>query len=240
MVAKVLVIDDEADLVRLVRYNLEQEGYEVSVAYTGQEALETAWASPPDVVVLDLMLPDMPGLKLCQELKTQLRKQHGQSPRIIMLTARAAEPDRIAGFEAGADDYVTKPFSPRELVLRVKAMLDRQSKGTTQQGDRLNVDRLSMDLKAYRAWAGHEELKLTKLEFKILLTLARHPNVVKTREQLLLDVWANEATEILDRTVDAHVKRLRSKLGVARESLETVRGVGYRFTVNQPVAVSPH
>jgi len=230
---RVLVVDDEKDLVRLVKYNLEQEGYAVFCAFNGAEALDLAWTKQPDVIVLDLMLPDASGFRLCQEIKAILNPDRPNNPvRILMLTARSAEADRIEGFESGTDDYVVKPFSPRELVLRVKALLDRNKQETTaaqNSSSALEIGAIRVDAKAHRAWVAEEELKLTPIEFKILWVLAQHLNAVRTREQLLKQVWENGGDEILDRTVDAHVKRLRSKLGVAREQLETVRGIGYRL-----------
>jgi two-component system phosphate regulon response regulator PhoB len=227
---KVLVVDDEHDLVRLVRYNLEQEGFTVFCAFDGTEALELVYNKRPDLVILDLMLPDMPGIQICQRIKQEL----GKRIPVLMLTARAAEQDRIAGFEAGADDYVTKPFSPRELVLRVKAMLNRHQ--IQQPASLMTIGPVRIYLDEYRVTLAGEEVKLTPIEYRILITLARHPNVVRTREQLLADVWEESSTEILDRTVDAHVKRLRSKLGEARNLLETVRGVGYRLNANEELA----
>ena len=230
---RILVVDDEKDLVRLVKYNLEQEGFEVFCAFNGAEALDLAWTKQPDVIVLDLMLPDASGFRLCQEIKSILNPDRQKNPvRILMLTARSAEADRIEGFESGTDDYVVKPFSPRELVLRVKALLDRnkaESGLAESKTSSLEIGAIRIDAKSHRAWVGAEELKLTPIEFKILWVLAQHLNAVRTREQLLKQVWENGGDEILDRTVDAHVKRLRSKLGEAREQLETVRGIGYRL-----------
>ena len=230
---RVLVVDDEKDLVRLVKYNLEQEGYAVFCAFNGAEALDLAWTKQPDVIVLDLMLPDASGFRLCQEIKAILNPDRPNNPvRILMLTARSAEADRIEGFESGTDDYVVKPFSPRELVLRVKALLDRNKLETApaqNSSSALESGAIRVDAKAHRAWVADEELKLTPIEFKILWVLAQHLNAVRTREQLLKQVWENGGDEILDRTVDAHVKRLRSKLGIARDQLETVRGIGYRL-----------
>jgi two-component system phosphate regulon response regulator PhoB len=229
---RVLIVDDERDLVRLVKYNVEQAGYEVYTAYNGAEALDLAWTKQPDVIVLDLMLPDCRGFELCDEIKQALNPNRLHNPvRVIMLTARSAENDRVQGFESGADDYVTKPFSPRELVLRIKAMLNR---GTVQDRGKENSNLLEngcvkMDTNAFRAWVEDTEMQLTPIEFKILHTLLKVPNTVKTREQLLYDVWEDTATEVLDRTVDAHVKRLRSKMGKARDMIETVRGIGYRL-----------
>jgi two-component system phosphate regulon response regulator PhoB len=230
--SRILVVDDERDLVRLVKYNVEQAGYEVYCAYNGAEALDLAWTKQPDLIVLDLMLPDCGGFELCKELKETLNPKRPKNPvRIIMLTARTAENDRIQGFESGADDYVAKPFSPRELVLRIKAMLSRHQAEETEAvlSHILENGCVKMDTIAFRAWVEETEIQLTPIEFRILYTLMKVPNTVKTREQLLHAVWEDNATEVLDRTVDAHVKRLRSKMGNAREMIETVRGVGYRM-----------
>jgi two-component system phosphate regulon response regulator PhoB len=229
---RILIVDDERDLVRLVKYNVEQAGYEVYTAYNGAEALDLAWTKQPDLIVLDLMLPDCGGFQLCHEIKRALNPNRPKNPvRIIMLTARSAENDRVQGFESGADDYVTKPFSPRELVLRIKAMLNRaKDYGEEDVANKvLENGLIKMDLQAFRAWVGETEINLTPIEFKILQVLLKVPNTVTTREQLLYDVWEDAATDVLDRTVDAHVKRLRSKMGEARHMLETVRGIGYRL-----------
>lgn len=222
----ILVVDDEHDLVNLLRYNLQKEGYTVLCAYDGSTALDLVWEKRPDLIVLDLMLPDRSGFDICRQLKEV--EQTRKIP-IIMLTARSSEQDRVSGFEAGAEDYVLKPFSPKELVLRVKAML-----GRTRQSlpNIVRVGRMSIYPDEHRVFIDNQEIQLTHIEFKILLTLARYPNVVKTREQLLEDVWQEGATEILDRAVDAHVKRLRAKMGEDRDCIETVRGVGYRL-INQ-------
>jgi two-component system, OmpR family, phosphate regulon response regulator PhoB len=225
MKAKVLLVDDEKDIVRLIRYNLEKEGYEVLVAYDGTTALDMIWSRQPDVIVLDWMLPDTMGIDLCQQIKKELAEK--KRIPVIMLTARAAERDRIAGFEAGADDYVTKPFSPRELVLRVKAMLGRHAEAESIQ--HIVLGPLSIEPQAYRVMLNNEELKLTPIEYRLLLSLVKHPDLVKSREKLLSDVWEDDATEVLDRTVDAHMKRLRAKLGSFRDCVETVRGLGYRL-----------
>lgn len=233
-IPRVLVIDDEEDLVHLIRYNLSSENMEVRCAYNGTEAIEAACSFLPDVVVLDLMLPDTPGLVLCKQIKQELSSLAQRTPRVIMLTARSSERDRIAGFEAGADDYVTKPFSPRELVLRVKAMLDRGANAPTGTSTELVLGPIRINQEAYQVSVDGQEITLTPIEYKILVTLALHSNAVRTREQLLADVWENAATEILDRTVDAHVKRLRSKLLSARDFLQTVRGVGYCLKISAP------
>lgn len=234
MKTKILVVDDERDLVRLVRYNLEQEGYDVVCAYDGNSALEMVWDKKPDLVVLDLMLPDKSGFDVCKEIKGEFSTQ--RKVPVLMLTARVTEQDRIRGFECGADDYVTKPFSPRELVLRVKAMLGRPWI-EYDASKHLTVGPITIKTDEYSVTVHDEPLTLTPIEYRILTTLARTPNLVKTREQLLADVWEDGATEIMDRTVDAHVKRLRTKMGPCRDMLETIRGVGYRLTSKIAAAV---
>ncbi|MFZ5445559.1 MAG: response regulator [Myxococcota bacterium] len=221
--AHVLIVDDERDLASLVEFNLQQAGLEASIALTGEQALSLAKQRVPDVVLLDLMLPDISGKEVCRRLRAEPRTK---DVPIVMLTARGEELDRVEGFEVGADDYVTKPFSPRELVLRIKAILRRAGPGDS--GQRLKLGLLSLDTGAHRAWVGAEQLELTALEFKLLHHFMTRPGRVQTREQLLSDVWG--ITSALEtRTVDTHVMRLRDKLGPARDSIETVRGVGYRM-----------
>jgi two-component system phosphate regulon response regulator PhoB len=219
----ILIVDDEADLASLVEFNLKQAGLETAVALTGEQALQLAAHHKPDLVLLDLMLPDISGRDVCRKLRAN--PQTRDVP-IVMLTARGEEADRVQGFEVGADDYVTKPFSPRELVLRVKAILRRAGSGPTQE--RVVLGPLELDLGAHRAYVGGGEVELTALEFKLLHHLMSRPGRVQTREQLLSDVWG--ITSALEtRTVDTHVMRLREKLGEARDFVETVRGVGYRM-----------
>jgi two-component system phosphate regulon response regulator PhoB len=223
--AKVLVVDDEDDILRLLCYNLNREGYTISKASQGFEAITQFNLHLPDVVVLDWMLPDQSGLSLCKRFK-----QTGHPCRIIMLTARAAQQDRIEGLEAGADDYLTKPFSPRELVLRIKALLDRNTTVYAhQQRAIITLQQLVIDPNTPLVTVAGQPVDLSPLEMKLLYSLALHPNQVKSREQLLNDVWEQAAVEVLDRTVDAHIKRVRAKLGLARHQLETVRGMGYRL-----------
>jgi two-component system phosphate regulon response regulator PhoB len=223
MKPRILVVDDEHDLVNLVRYNLQKEGYEVLCAYDGSTALDLVWEKKPDLIVLDLMLPDRSGFDICRQIKEE---DQTRTIPIIMLTARSSEHDRVSGFEAGAEDYVLKPFSPKELVLRVRAMLARTRQSLPNI---LHLGRMTIYPDEHRVFIDNQEITLTHIEFQILLTLARYPNAVKTREQLLEDVWKEGATQILDRAVDAHVKRLRAKLGEGRDCIETVRGVGYRL-----------
>lgn len=223
---KVVVIDDEQDIVEVLRFNLEAAGYEVGSANTGREGLEVIESMRPDLLILDLMLPDISGTEICRTLRTT---PLGKGLPILMLSARSDEIDRVVGFEVGVDDYVTKPFSLRELMLRVGA-LHRRAKPNAD-GKRtasIQFGCLSIDPEAHRIWVEREEIVLTALEFRLLLTLYKRKNRVQTRSSLLENVWGIHA-HISTRTVDAHVKRLREKLASARDYVETVRGVGYRF-----------
>lgn len=222
--AFVLIVDDEADLASLVEFNLHQAGLETAIAMTGERALQLAQQRVPDVVLLDLMLPDLSGKEVCRRLRAEPRTR--EVP-IVMLTARGEESDRVEGFEVGADDYVSKPFSPRELVLRLKAILRRA--GPTDAGQRITTGLLTLDTGSHRAWVEGQSLELTALEFKLLHQFMARPGRVQSREQLLADVWGI-TSPLETRTVDTHVMRLREKLGPARNSVETVRGVGYRMT----------
>ncbi len=222
--SKILVVDDEPEAVELVEFNLEQAGYSVITAADGAEALEKARSNVPDLIVLDLMLPEISGLDVCKMLR---RDPATAGIPIIMLTAKAAEIDRVLGLELGADDYVTKPFSPRELVLRIRNLLQR---GRTESSDKeiLRFGDLLIDSPRHLvSWRG-KPIDLTATEFKLLAVLAQRRGRVQSRDQLLRDVW--DYNSLVDtRTVDTHMKRLREKLGPAAKFLDTVRGVGYRF-----------
>ncbi len=232
--AHVLIVDDEADLASLVEFNLRQAGLDTAIAHTGERALQLARQRAPDVVLLDLMLPDISGKEVCRQLRADARTR---DVPIVMLTARGEESDRVEGFEVGADDYVAKPFSPRELVLRLKALLRRAAPSETL--DRLTTGLLTMDLGSHRVWVCGEPLDLTALEFKLLHHFMSRPGRVQSREQLLADVWG-VTSPMETRTVDTHVMRLREKLGPARNSVETVRGVGYRMSDQpQPESAAP-
>lgn len=220
----ILVVDDEADLASLVQFNLETAGYQTTVALTGEHALQLAKTSKPDLIVLDLMLPDLSGRDVCRKLKADPTTR---AIPIIMLTARGEEADRVQGFEVGVDDYVTKPFSPKELMLRVRAVLRRS--GGEEPGERLALGPFLLDLGAHRAYVDGAEIELTALEFKLLHQLMSKPGKVQSREQLLADVWGI-TSPLETRTVDTHVMRLREKLGSGRDLVETVRGVGYRMS----------
>jgi len=224
MKQRILVVDDEPDLLELVRVNLAQAGFEVETAATGRKALDCVRRSAPDLVVLDLMLPDLPGTDVCRELRSD--PEFARLP-IIMLTARADEVDRVVGFELGADDYVTKPFSPRELTLRVRAILRRRS-AHVDEVEPFQHGGLRVDSERHRCFVENVEVELTAKEFELLKHLLRRPGRVLTRDQLLDGVWGHDVT-VTTRTIDTHVKRLREKLGSAGAMIETVRGIGYRF-----------
>ena len=223
--AKILVVEDEHDLRQVLEYNLRQSGHEVLLAGTGKEGLDLAREHRPDLVLLDLMLPDLPGTEVCRTLKEHPTTR---SIAVVMVTARGEEIDRVVGFELGADDYVVKPFSVRELLLRVHAVLRRGRREEPKEEPYIDFGLLRIDSQAHRLWVGGSEVEMTALEFKLLLTLYERRNRVQTRAALLDDVWGIQA-DITTRTVDTHVKRLREKLDRARDYVETVRGVGYRF-----------
>lgn len=225
MSALVMVVDDEEDLVSTLEFNLRREGYATRTALNGDTAMRLTGEDPvPDLVLLDLMLPDVPGTEICRRLKQENRTRHIP---IIMLTAKGEEIDRVIGLEVGADDYVVKPFSVRELMLRVRAILRRTHNSEPPHSERRFAD-LRVDTDAHRVWVGAFEVILTALEFKLLLMLLDRRGRVQTRERLLEEVWQMPG-ELTTRTVDTHVKRLRQKLGHAGDYIETVRGVGYRF-----------
>ncbi|HPS67693.1 MAG TPA: response regulator transcription factor [Holophaga sp.] len=221
--SRILVIEDEPDLQRVLAYNLRLAGHAATAALRGEEGLRLARSQPPDLVLLDLMLPDLPGTEVCKALKSEEATRHVP---ILILTAKGEEIDRVLGFELGADDYVTKPFSVRELLLRIQAILRRTI--PAEPGACIRAGGLSIDPGAYRVRVEGTEVQLTAMEFKLLVTLYERRNRVQTRAALLEDVWGIQA-DTETRTVDTHVKRLREKLGSAGNCIETLRGVGYRF-----------
>jgi len=248
--SRILIIEDEADLAATMAYSLGREGFYAITADTGAVALERAHGPgpTPDLVLLDLNLPDMSGTEVCRRLRADARTR---SVPVIMVTARSDEIDRVVGFEVGADDYVTKPFSMRELLLRIRAVLRRAhpdeaptapstpiapalataptTTPTTIAGDDVrDVGRIRLDPGAHKVWVDGKQVHLTALEFRLLQTFIERQGRVQTRDHLLSDVWGIEA-DITTRTVDTHVKRLRDKLGAAGTYVETIRGVGYRF-----------
>ncbi|MES2176855.1 MAG: response regulator transcription factor [Gemmatimonadota bacterium] len=222
---RILVVDDEADIVALVAYHLAKSGYRVSTASSGTEALDAARRERPALIVLDLMLPGMSGYEVIGQLRAS---DATRDTAVLMLTARRDEPDRIHGLSLGADDYLTKPFSPQELVLRVGAILRRLGAGGPTTSETLHIGPLAIDLAAHLVEVDGEPVELTPTEFKLLLTLAERRGRVQARAHLLQTVW-EAAPDIQTRTVDMHVQRLRAKLGVAGDLIETVRGFGYRI-----------
>jgi two-component system phosphate regulon response regulator PhoB len=221
---RILIIEDERGLTDVLSYNLQREGYDVVVAHDGQEGLRKAQMQLPDLILLDLMLPTLDGLEVCRELRSGERTRNVP---ILMLTARAEETDQVVGFSMGADDYVTKPFSVKVLLQRIKA-LQRRVEGGTDPGDVIEHLGVRIDRVRHRALVDDRELDLTPTEFRLLECLLRQPGRAFTRPQLM-DVAIGEGAIVLERTIDVHVKTLRRKLGDAGEFIETVRGVGYRF-----------
>jgi two-component system, OmpR family, alkaline phosphatase synthesis response regulator PhoP len=224
MAKPVLIVEDDPDIAEGLRYNLEREGLETRVALTGEQGLQAALdpKSPPALVILDLMLPGMSGTELCRRLR---REPPTRRTPIIMLTARTSEADRVAGLDLGADDYISKPFSVRELMARVRAVLRRADESASA---RYEDTRLTIDFGDMRVLCDGESVKLTRKEFSLLATLARGSGRVATRQQLLDNVWGYEYYGDT-RTLDVHIRRLRQKLGVCGDAIETVVGVGYRF-----------
>ena len=222
---KILVVDDEPDALELIEFNLKAAGFEVITADDGKEALKKALAVLPNLILLDLMLPEIDGLEVCKMLRHDATTA---AIPIIMLTAKAAEIDRVLGLELGADDYVTKPFSPRELVLRVKSLL-RRLQSADEKKEQLRFGDLFVDIPGHHVSVKGRRIDLTATEFKLITVLAQRRGRVQSRDQLLRDVWEYD-TMIDTRTVDTHMRRVREKLGTAARHLETVRGVGYRLT----------
>ena len=222
---RILIVEDEKDIVQVLEFALRQAGFETVSARDAGEAFARIREKPPDAVILDLMLPDMPGTEICRQLKAGPKTA---SLPVIMLTARSEEVDRVVGFELGADDYITKPFSVREVVLRVKAVL-RRGTAPLETSPREQVGPVRVDGEAHRVFVEGQEVELTGLEFKLLETFMARVGRVQTREQLLRDVW-DMSGDLQTRTVDTHVKRLREKLGSGRDLIETVRGLGYRMS----------
>jgi two-component system phosphate regulon response regulator PhoB len=223
--ARILVVEDEPDIQEVLDYNLRRDGHEVTLTSTAKEGLRLARDRRPDLILLDLMLPDGSGTELCKTLRQDATMR---GVRVMMLTAKGEEIDRVLGFELGADDYIVKPFSVRELLLRVQSVLRRAGTEEGGGGEMLQFGMLRVDRAAHRVWVNGHEVELTALEFKLLLTLHDRRNRVQTRDALLSDVWKIDA-DVTTRTVDTHVKRLREKLGTAGIYIQTVRGVGYRF-----------
>ncbi|MCD6170500.1 MAG: response regulator [Candidatus Latescibacteria bacterium] len=223
---RILIVDDEEDILSLVEYNLRKEGYRTIGVKTGEAALQLVEEETPDLIILDLMLPEMDGLEVCRILKSN---ENTSDIPIIMLTAKGEETDIVVGLEIGADDYVTKPFSPRVLLARTKALLRRKTKEPISK-EIIQVENLVIDTGKYLVTIEGKPISLTSTEFNLLRFLAQHRGKVFTRNQLLDNVWKDE-TFVIDRTVDVHIRSLRRKLGSAANLIETVRGVGYRLAM---------
>ena len=227
---KILVIEDEEDLNQTLSFNLENEGYKVTSALKGSEALEILeTSSPPDLVILDLMLPDMTGLDICRHIRS---KDKLKNISVIIVTAKGEEVDRVVGFELGADDYIVKPYSVRELMLRIQAQLRRgekeSSQDTSDDEPNISYQDLLIDTSKHKVFLKDKKISLTAKEFTLLKYLMKRADKVQTRDNLLDKVWGYD-NSVTTRTVDTHVKRLRSKLGKYGENIETIRGVGYIF-----------
>ncbi len=226
MTSTVLVVEDEPDVVEVLRHVLTKDGFRVEAAGDGKTAIDMARRMRPDLILLDWMLPELSGVEVLKMLRATETTEHVP---VILLTARREEIDRVLAFELGADDYVTKPFSPREVVLRSRAVLRRRTaEGEPQATRTLAVGPIRLDLDSFRAWVGNAPIVLTVTEFRLLADLIQAKGRVRTRDRLLAEVWKYDA-EVLSRTVDTHMRRLREKLGPAAAWLETVRGVGYRI-----------
>ncbi len=223
---KILIVEDDKDISRLVQYNLEKAGLSCSAAFTGEDGLNFLKTKKFDLVILDVMLPGVDGLHVCRTIKQDTSTKHVP---IIMLTAKGEEVDKIVGLELGADDYVVKPFSPRELLLRVKAVL-RRKQPSEALGDVLKAGEVNVDRSRHQVLVKDKAVELTPMEFKLLVLLMERRGRVQSSERLLDDVWGIHSAEVYTRTVDTHIKRLREKLGKSGGNLiETVTGMGYRF-----------
>ncbi len=221
---KILVVDDEKDILKLIEYNLEKEGYEIFKAIAGEEAIELAKRESPNLIILDLMLPELDGLEVCKILK---RDDKTNSIPIIMLTAKGEESDIIVGLTLGADDYITKPFSLKVLIARVKTILRRPEEKSLLK-EVIQTKDLTIDIPKYKVTLKGKTVELTKIEFNLLKCLSSNPGQVFTRDQLLDRAWPEE-TFIVDRAIDVHIRRLRKKLKTAAKFIVTIRGIGYKF-----------
>ena len=222
---RILIVDDEADVTELVSYHLKAKGYQVETTNNPNNSLSLARTFSPDLVVLDVMMPDLNGIQVCRLLRADPQLKNVP---VIFLTAKAEESDRIQGLETGADDYICKPFSTKELVLRVQTILRRVSEPGVEDAKKLQAGEIVIDVERHEASIAGKPVELTATEFKLLRLLMERRGRVQTREHLLLNVW-NYETEIETRTVDTHVRRLREKLGTEADWIETIRGVGYRL-----------
>ncbi|MFH1062186.1 MAG: response regulator transcription factor [Candidatus Omnitrophota bacterium] len=222
---KILVVEDDKHISKLVKYNLEKAGFDCTLCITGEEGLADLAHQPADLVILDIMLPKIDGLETCRQIRQDKKLAHIP---IVMLTAKSEEVDKIVGFELGADDYVVKPFSPRELILRVKAILKRR-KTAEVESEILSLGKITIDISRHEVKIDKAAISLTQIEFKLLVTLLKRSGRVQSRDKLLEDVW-DMASDVTTRTIDTHIKRLREKLGKSGKLIETVRGIGYKFS----------
>lgn len=221
---KILIIEDERDLAELIAFNLEKEGFQTNIATDGKSGLERVRSDKPDLVILDLMLPELGGIEICKAMR---KGGSSMAIPVLMVTAKGEEIDKVVGFEVGADDYLVKPFSTRELLLRVKAILRRTSNEQTD-GKTFRAGPVFIDTESHRVTVHDEEIALTITEFKLLLTLMERLGRMQGREQLLSSVWGY-SSDADTRTVDTHITRLRNKLGAAGDLIKTIRGFGYRM-----------
>jgi two-component system, OmpR family, phosphate regulon response regulator PhoB len=221
---RVLVIEDDKNILKLIRYNLEKAGFVCITTITGEDAFDILDKEQVDLIILDIMLPTIDGFEICKRVK---QDQRYKNMPVIMLTAKGEEVDKIVGFELGADDYIVKPFSPRELVLRIKAVLKRNAPKEGSK-DVLVSGIVKIDIPRHKVTVDKKDIELTAMEFKLLAVLIERKGRVQSRETLLEDVWGISA-DVTTRTVDTHVKRLRQRLGKAGKLIETIRGIGYRF-----------
>lgn len=231
---KVLIVDDESDVTELVAYNLKAKGYEVETLNDPNASIGLARTFLPDLIILDVMMPDLNGIQICRMLRADPKLKRVP---IIFLTAKAEEHDRVLGLETGADDYICKPFSIKELVLRVQSLFRRVNEGASLEIRMLQAGNIALDIDRHHVTVAGQPIELTATEFKLLHLLMERRGRVQTREHLLINVW-NYETEIETRTVDTHVRRLREKLGEEAEWIETIRGVGYRMAERKPEACS--
>ncbi|MFD2516239.1 response regulator transcription factor [Pontibacter locisalis] len=222
---KVLVVDDDPDIVELLQYNLKKEGYEVSVAENGRKAIEVAQVVKPDVILMDVMMPVLDGIAACRQLRDMNDFRH---THIIFLTARSEEFSEVAAFEAGADDFITKPIKPRALLSRLAAFARRDSQHEEQE-QVIEIDDLRIDRTSFAVYKEGEKITLPKKEFELLAFLATTPNKVFTREELLNNVWGNDVY-VIARTVDVHIRKVREKVG--EDKIKTIKGVGYKFNTD--------
>ena len=219
----ILLVDDEPDIIEIIRYNLSSEGYKIVTAENGKQALKVAKSEKPQLIILDVMMPEMDGIETCAEL----RKEPDLKETVItFLTARGEDYSQMAGFDAGADDYITKPIKPKVLTSKVKALLRRFRGGETKSADMLNVGELIINRDEYKVLKGEEEIMLPRKEFELLYLLASHPGRVYKRVEIMEKIWGNEVV-VGDRTIDVHIRKLREKIG--DEKIQTIKGVGYKF-----------